>query len=98
MVNFLKSSKLETQHDIHKIYSHFIETLPNKSETQHGVRATLRDYLFENVTIFRKDFSFVIIFVNSSKSETQHVIHKIYSHVIETPPSKSEIQHGVHIV
>ena len=37
VVNFEKSSKLETQHDIHKIYSHFIETLSNKSETQHGV-------------------------------------------------------------
>jgi len=61
----------------------------SKSKTQHGVRATLMDYLFENVTIFGKDFSFVVNFVNSSKSETQHVIHKIYSHVIETPPSKS---------
>ena len=32
VVNFVKSSKLETQHDIHKIYSHFIETPPNKSK------------------------------------------------------------------
>ena len=53
-------------------------------------------HLFKDVTIFRKDFSFMINCVNSSKLETQHVIHKIYSHVIETPPSKSETQHGVH--
>ena len=97
MVNFVKSSKPEIQHDNHKIYSHSIETLPSKSKTQHGVCVTLRDYLFENVTIFRKDFSFVVNFVNSSKSETQHVNHKIYSHVIETPQSKSETQHGVHV-
>ena len=83
MINFVKSSKSETQYGIHKIYSYSIETLPSKSETQYGVRATLKDYLFENFTIFRKDFSFVTKFVNSSKSKTQHVIHKIYSHVIE---------------
>ena len=86
----MNSSKSETQHDIHKIYSHSVETLPSKSETRHGVRVTLGDYLFENVTIFRKDFSFIVNFVNSSKSETHHVIHKICSHVTETPPSKSE--------
>ena len=68
VVNFVKSSKSEIQYDIHKIYSHSIETQPSKLETQHGVRATLRDYLFENVTIFRKDFSFVVNFVNSSMS------------------------------
>ena len=57
------------------------------------MRVTLRDYLFENVTIFRKDFSFVVNYVNSSKSETQHVTYKIYSQIIETPPSKLETQH-----
>ena len=45
---------------------------------------------------FGKDFSFMVNFVNSSKSETQHFIHKIYSHVIETPLNKSKTQHGVH--
>ena len=54
----MKLSKSKTQHVIHKIYSHFIETLPSKSETQHGVRVRLRDYLFVNDTIIRKDFSF----------------------------------------
>ena len=78
-------------------FTHFIETLPNKLGTQHEVCVALRDYLFENVTIFfRKDFSYMVSFVNSRKFETQHVIPKIYSHVIETPPSKSKIQHGVH--
>ena len=96
--NLVKLSKSEIQHDIHKIYSHSIETLPCKSKTQHEVRVTLRGYLFENVTICRKIFSFVVNFVNSSKSETQHVIHKIHSHDIETPASKSETQHGMHIV
>jgi len=75
VLSFVKSSKSETQHDIHKIYPHSIETLPSKSETQYGVCETLRDYLFENVIIFGKDFSFVINFVNSSKSETQHEVH-----------------------
>jgi len=89
VVNFVKSSKPEIQHDNHKIYSHSIETLPSKSKTQHGVCVTLRDYLFENVTIFKKDFSFVLNFASSRKSKIQHVIHKIYSHVIETPLSKS---------
>jgi len=56
-------------------FTHSIETLPSKSKTQHGVCVTLRDYLFENVTIFRKYFSFVVNFVNSSKSETQHGMH-----------------------
>jgi len=42
-----------------------------------------------------KDFDFVANFVNSSKSETHHDIHKIYLHFIETPPSKSKTQHGV---
>ena len=56
----------------------------------------LSDHLFENFTFFRKDFSFVVNFAKSSKSETQHDIHKIYSHVIETPQSKSKTQHGVH--
>ena len=56
----------------------------------------LNDYLSDNVTIFRKKISSAVNFVNSSKSETQHVIHKIYTHVIETPPSKLETQHGVH--
>jgi len=59
-------------------------------------KGELSDHLFENFILFRKDFSFVVKFVNSSKSETQHVINKIYSHVIETPPSKSETQHEVH--
>ena len=86
----MKSSKSETQYDIHKIYSYSIETLPSKSETQHGMHVTLEDYLFENITILEKNFSFVVNFVNSSKSEIQHGVHKIYSHVIETPPSKSE--------
>ena len=45
---------------------------------------------------FGKDFSFMVNFMNSSKSETQHVIHKIYPHIIETPPSKSQTWHGVH--
>ena len=89
-------SKSKIQHDIHKIYSYSIETLPSKSETQYGVRVTLRDYLCENVTILKKDFSFVVNFVNSNKSKTQHITYKIYSHVIKTPPSKSKTQHGVH--
>ena len=76
MVNFVKLSKSETKHDTHKIYSHFIETSPSKSGTQHEVRVTLRDCLFDNVTIFRKDFNFVVNFMNSSKSETQHEVHK----------------------
>ena len=46
--------------------------------------------------LFWKDFDFVVNFVNSSKLETQHDIDKIYSHFIETPPSKLETQHGVH--
>ena len=37
MVNFVNSNKSEIQYDIHKIYSHFIETLSTKSETQHEV-------------------------------------------------------------
>ena len=69
------SSKSKIQYDIHKIYSHSIETLPSKLKTQQGVRLTLRDYIFENVTIFRKE-SFMINFVNSSKSANQHVILK----------------------
>ena len=99
----MKSSESETQHGIHKIYSHFIETPLSKSEIQHGVRGTwkkgeLSVHLWENFIFLRKDFSFVVNFVNSSKSETQYGVHKIYSHVIETPPSKSKTQHGVHIV
>ncbi|KAG5069138.1 hypothetical protein JHK85_001515 [Glycine max] len=35
-------------------------------------------------------------FVKSRKSKVQHEIHKIYSHIIKTPPCKSETQHGVH--
>jgi len=38
-------------------FTHTIEILPSKLETQHEVHVTLRDYLFENVTIFLKDFS-----------------------------------------
>jgi len=74
----VKSSKSEIQHDIHKIYSHFIETMSSKSETQHEVhgKGELSDHLFENFIFFRKDFSFVLNFVNSSKSETQHGLHK----------------------
>jgi len=56
----------------------------------------LSNHLFENFTFFRRDFSFVVSFVNSSKLETQHDIHKIYSHVIKIPPSKLETKHGVH--
>jgi len=41
-------------------------------------------------TFLEKKFGFEVNFVKSSKSETQHDIHKIYSHVIEIPPSKSE--------
>jgi len=59
-------------------------------------KGELSDHLFENFIFLRKGFSFVVNFVNSSKSETQHVIHKIYSRVIETSTSKSETQHGVH--
>jgi len=59
-------------------------------------KGELSDHLFGNFIFFRKDLSFVVKFVNSSKSETQHVLHKIYSHVIEIPPSKSKTQHGVH--
>ena len=59
-------------------------------------KGELTDLLFE--FFFRKDFSFLVNLVNSSKSETQYVIHKIYSQVIETPPSKSEIEHGMHRV
>ena len=40
------------------------------------------DYLFEYFYLFRKDFFFVN-FVKSSKSETQHEIHKTYSHIIK---------------
>jgi len=57
----VKSSKSETQHDIHKIYSHFIKTLSSKSHTQDEVyekKGELSDHLFENVTFFGKDFSF----------------------------------------
>jgi len=42
-------------------------------------KGELSDHLFENFIFFRKDLSFVVKFVNSSKSETQHLIHKIYS-------------------
>ena len=97
----MKSSKSKTQHDIHKIYSHFIKTLSNKSHTQdevYGKKGELSDHLFKNVTFFGKDFSFVVNSVKSNKLETQYVIHKIYSHFIETPPSKSETHHEVHIV
>ena len=54
------------------------------------------DNLFENVTFFKKDFNFIVNFVNSSKSKTQHDIHIIYSHVIETPLNKSKTQHEMH--
>ena len=37
-----------------------------------------------------KDFRFVVNFVKSRKSETQHDIHKIYPHIIKTPSSKPE--------
>jgi len=81
-------------------FTHFIEILPNKLKTQHEVHGKKRiEWLFIwECYLFVKDFSFVINFVSSSKSETQYVIHKIYSHFIETPPSKSKNQHGVHIV
>jgi len=37
VVNFVKSNKSKNQHDIHKIYSHVIETSPRKSKTLHGI-------------------------------------------------------------
>ena len=36
--------------------------------------------IYMRMLSFGKDFSFMVNFMNSSKSETQHVIHKIYSH------------------
>jgi len=80
----VKSSKSETQHEIHKTYSHIIKhhqasQRPNIECTEH-----------------EKDFEFAVNFVKLSKLATQHVIHKIYLHVIKTPPSKSETQYGVH--
>ena len=46
----------------------------------------------------KENFGFVEKFVKSSKSETQLDIHKMYPHIIETPPSKLEAQHGVSIM
>ena len=46
--------------------------------------------------LFRKEFSFVVNFVKLNKSEIQHDIHKIYSHVIETSSSKLETHHEMH--
>ena len=53
-------------------------------------------FIWEFFSLFRKDFSFVVHFVKSSKSETQDDFYKIYSHIIETPLSKLMTQHGVH--
>ena len=46
-------------------------------ECEREKKKELGDHLFENYTFVRKDFSFVVNFVNSSKWKTQHV-HKIY--------------------
>jgi len=61
-VNFVKSSKSETQHDIQKIYSHVIETPPSKSETRHDIQ---------------KIYSHIIE-TPPSKSKTQHGVHKMW--------------------
>ena len=68
VVNFVKSSKLEAQHDIHKIYLHVIETPPSKLETLKCVereKRELSDYLFEYFYPFRKYFGFAVNFVKS---------------------------------
>ena len=51
-------------------------------ECMEREKGKFSDNLFENVTFFKKDFNFIVNFVNSSKSKTQHDIHIIYSHVI----------------
>ena len=44
-------------------------------------KGELSDHLFENFYLFRKDFSFVVNFVKSSKSETQHDFTK-FTHAL----------------
>ena len=53
-------------------------------------KGELSDHLFENFIFFKKKFRFVVNFVNSCKLETQHDVQK-FTHIIETPPNKSEI-------
>ena len=49
VINFVNSSKSETQHDVYKIYSHVIETPSTKSETQHGVHK--RKHVLKNINV-----------------------------------------------
>ena len=82
-------------------FTHFIKTLSSKSHTQDEVYGKKENWVIiylRMLRFFGKDFSFVVNSVKSNKLETQYVIHKIYSHFIETPPSKSETHHEVHIV
>ena len=66
-VYFVKASKLETQHDIHKILlTHYWNTTKQVEDPTWSA---------QNV---KKDFGFAVNFVKSSKSETQYDIHKIY--------------------